>query len=206
MKPLRTLLTEPRRIDDDCLRRLFLDARTHNGWLDKPVPDTMLREIYDLLKFGPTSANTQPMRLLFLRTAAAKERLRPHLSPANVDKTMTAPVTAIIAYDLGFYEHLPRLFPHRPNAKVMFEGNLPLIEMTAFRNGSVQGAYLIIAARALGLDCGPMSGFDNAGVDVEFFAGTRVKSNFLCNLGYGDHSKVFDRLPRFDFASVCTLL
>ena len=206
MKPLRTLLTEPRRIDDDCLRRLFLDARTHNGWLDKPVPDTMLREIYDLLKFGPTSANTQPMRLLFLRTAAAKDRLRPHLAPANVDKTMAAPVTAIVGYDLAFHEHLPRLFPHHPNAKGVFEGKLPLIEMTAFRNGSLQGAYLIIAARALGLDCGPMSGFNNAGVDRVFFSGTQVKSNFLCNLGCGDHSRIFARSPRFDFASVCTLL
>ena len=206
MKPLHALLTESRRIEDDDLRQLFLDARTHNGWLDKPVPDTVLREIYDIAKFGPTSMNTQPMRLLFLRTAAAKERLRPHLAPANVDKTMAAPVTAIVGHDLAFHEHLPRLFPHHPNAKGMFEGKLPLIEMTAFRNGSLQGAYLIIAARALGLDCGPMSGFDNAGLDAEFFAGTQVKSNFLCNLGYGDHSKVFARSPRFDFASVCTLL
>src|SRR6476646_2748606 len=206
MKPLGTLLTEPRRIEDADLNQLFLDARTHNGWLDKPVPDTMLREIYDLAKFGPTSANTQPMRLLFLRTASAKERLRAHLAPANVDKTLTAPVTAIVAHDLAFHEHLPKLFPHHPNPKGMFEGKLPLIEMTAFRNGSLQGAYLIIAARALGLDCGPMSGFDNAGGYAEFFAVTQVKSNFLCNLGYCDHSKIFTRSPRFEFASVCTLL
>ena len=206
MKPLDKALTKPRRIEDAGLHQLFLDARTHNGWLDKPVPDSTLREIYDLVKFGPTSMNTQPMRLLFLRTCAAKERLRPHLAPANVDKSMTAPVTAIVGHDLAFYEHLPNLFPHQPNAKGMFEGKLPLIEMTAFRNGSLQGAYLIIAARALGLDCGPMSGFDNAGVDLEFFAGTQVKSNFLCNLGYGDNSKIFDRSPRFEFASVCTLL
>jgi 3-hydroxypropanoate dehydrogenase len=206
MKSPDALLTEPRPIEDECLRRLFLDARTHNGWLDKPVPDAILRNIYDLVKFGPTSANVQPMRLLFLRTKAAKERLRPHVAPPNVDKTMAAPVTAIVAHDLTFYEHMPRLFPHRPDANRMFEGNLPLIEATAFRNGTLQGAYLIIAARALGLDCGPMSGFDNSGVDMEFFADTPVKSNFLCNLGYGDHSKLFARLPRFDFASVCTLL
>jgi 3-hydroxypropanoate dehydrogenase len=205
MKPLDTL-TGSRRIKESDLRQLFLDARTHNGWLDEPVPDSVLREIYDIAKFGPTSMNTQPMRLLFLRTAAAKERLRPHLAPANVDKTMAAPVTAIVGHDLAFHEHLLRLFPHHPDAKGVFEGKLPLIEMTAFRNGSLQGAYPIIAARSLGLDCGPMSGFDNAGVDDEFFAGSQVKPNFLCNLGYGDHSKIFARLPRFDFASVCTLL
>ena len=206
MQPLDTVSSAPRRIDDSGLRQLFLDARTHNGWLDKPVPDGMIRELYDVIKFGPTSMNTQPIRLLFLRTAAAKQRLRPHLAPANVDKTMAAPVTAIVGYDLAFPEHLPTLFPHRPNANTMFEGNLPLTEVTGFRNGSLQGGYLIIAARALGLDCGPMSGFNNAGVDAEFFAGTQVKSNFLCSLGYGDHSKIFARSPRLDFASVCTLL
>jgi 3-hydroxypropanoate dehydrogenase len=206
MQSMDTVPSTPRRIDDSSLRQLFLNARTHNGWLDQPVPDGMLRELYDIVKFGPTSMNTQPMRLLFLRTAAARERLRPHLGPANVDKTMAAPVTAIVGHDLAFHEHLPVLFPHRPNAKAMFDGKPPLIEATAFRNGGLQGAYLIIAARALGLDCGPMSGFDNAGVDAEFFGGTQVKSNFLCNLGYGDHSKVFVRSPRFDFDSVCTLL
>lgn len=206
MQSMDTVPGGSRRIDDSGLRQLFLDARTHNGWLDKPVPDSMLRELYDIVKFGPTSMNTQPMRLLFLRTEAAKQRLRPHLVPSNAEKTMAAPVTAVVGYDLAFHEHLPKMFPHRPDAKVMYEGKLPLIEATAFRNGSLQGAYLIIAARALGLDCGPMSGFNNAGVDAEFFAGTQIKSNFLCNLGYGDHSKIFARSPRFDFASVCTLL
>ena len=206
MQSLDTMPSVPRRIDDSCLRQLFLDARTHNGWLDKPVPDSMLRELYNVVKFGPTSMNTQPMRLLLLRTAAARERLRPHLGPANVDKTMAAPVTAIVAYDLAFAEHLPTLFPHRPHAKAVFDGQPPLIEATGFRNSSLQGAYLIIAARAFGLDCGPMSSFDNAGVDAEFFAGTTIKSNFLCNLGYGDYSKVFARSPRLEFTSVCTLL
>jgi len=200
------MLAAPRRIEDGDLRQLFLDARTHNGWLDKPVPDTMLREIYDLLKFGPTSANTQPMRLLFLRTAAAKDRLRPHLAPANVDKTMAAPVTAIVGYDLAFHEHLPRLFPHHPNAKGVFEGKLPLIEMTAFRNGSLQGAYLIIAARALGLDCGPMSGFDNAMVDAAFFPDGRLKSNFLINIGFGSGKNLKARGPRFTFEETCRFL
>jgi len=156
MQTSDTALSASPRIDDSGLRQLFLDARTHNGWLDKPVPDNVLRDLYEIVKFGPTSMNTQPMRLLFLRTAAAKERLRPHLGPANVDKTMAAPV---ISYDLGFLEHLPTLFPHRPNAKAVFEGKQPLIEATAFRNSTLQGSYLIIAARALGLDCGHDVGF-----------------------------------------------
>jgi 3-hydroxypropanoate dehydrogenase len=206
MKPSDTSLIESWRVQEHDLRRLFLDARTHNVWLNKPVPDSLIHEIYDLVKCGPTSMNTQPMRLLFLRTGAARERLRPYLAPPNVDKTMTAPITVIVGHDLAFHEHLPKLFPHNPNAKSVFEGKWPLIETTAFRNGSLQGAYLIIAARALGLDCGPMSGFDNAGVDTEFFADTQVKSNFLCNLGYGDHSKLFPRSPRHDFSSVCAIL
>ena len=206
MQAMDAMPSGSRRIDDSTFRQLFLDARTHNGWLDKPVADGVLRELYDVVRFGPTSMNTQPMRLLFLRTAAAKQRLRPHLVPSNVEKTMAAPVTAIVGYDLAVPKHLPVMFPHRPDAKLMYEGKVPLIEATAFRNGSLQGAYLIIAARALGLDCGPMSGFNNAGADAEFFGGTQVKSNFLCNLGYGDHSKVFARSPRFEFDSVCTLL
>jgi 3-hydroxypropanoate dehydrogenase len=206
MTPADAPLNGSRRLQDVDLRQLFIDARTHNGWLNRPVPDGMLREIYDIVKFGPTSMNTQPMRLLFLRTTAAKERLKPHLVPGNVEKTMAAPVSAIIGHDLAFYEHLPTQFPHNPNAKGLFEGKLPMTETTAFRNGTLQGAYLIVAARSLGLDCRPMSGFNNAGVDAEFFAGTQVKSNFLCNLGYGDHSKIFNRLPRLDFDSVCKLL
>lgn len=206
MKHLDKVPTDARRIEDEALRQLFVDARTHNGWLGKPVPDSILRELYDIVKFGPTSMNTQPMRLVFLRTTTAKERLKPYLAPANVEKTLAAPVTVIVGHDLAFHDHLPNLFPHNPNAKSMFEGKLPLVEMTAFRNGSLQGGYLIIAARALGLDCGPMSGFDSAGVDAEFFAGTQIKSNFLCNLGYGDHSKVFNRLPRLKFDAACALL
>ncbi|WP_426414013.1 malonic semialdehyde reductase [Bradyrhizobium ganzhouense] len=194
------------RINERGLRDLFLDARTHNAWLDTPVPDSLLRELYDVVKFGPTSMNTQPMRLCFLRTAPAKERLKPHLAPGNVDKTMAAPVIAIVGYDLAFHEHLPALFPHLPNARAIFEDKLPLIEATAFRNSSLQGAYLVIAARALGLDCGPMSGFNNAGVDQEFFRGTQIKSNFLCNLGYGDQSKVFARSPRLEFKTACAVL
>src|SRR6267142_397594 len=193
-------------LPDEALNQIFREARTHSTWLDKPVSDEILRQLYDLMKWGPTSANGSPARFVFLRTPEAKERLRPALAPGNVEKTMTAPVTAIIAYDLLFFEKLPKLFTHAPGMRDLFAQNPQLVEETAKRNSSLQGAYLIIAARALGLDCGPMSGFDNAGVDAEFFGGTQVKSNFLCNLGYGDHSKVFARSPRLDFASVCTLL
>ena len=163
-----------------CLDQLFREARTHNAWLDKDVPDALLHELVDLMKLGPTSANCSPARLIFVKSRAAKERLEPLLSEGNRDKTMKAPVCAIIGYDLDFYLHLPKLFPHA-NAKSWFEGNDKKIAETAFRNGTLQGAYLIMAARALGLDCGPMSGFDNDGVDREFFAGTHTKSNFLCS-------------------------
>jgi 3-hydroxypropanoate dehydrogenase len=183
----------------------FRKARTHNAWLDQPVSDDLLRQVYDLMKWGPTSANTSPARILFLRTAQAKERLRPTLSPVNVDKTMQAPVTAILAYDLKFYEHLPKLFPHNPGMRDWFSNSPELAQTTAFRNSSLQGGYFILAARAVGLDCGPMSGFDNAKVDAEFFPPT-VKSNFLCNLGYGDHSKLSPRNPRLDFDEACQLL
>jgi 3-hydroxypropanoate dehydrogenase len=193
-------------LDDTAVDILFRKARTHTFWQDKPVSDDLLRQVYDLMKWGPTSANCSPARILFLRTREAKERLRPALSPNNVDKTMQAPVTAIIAHDLKFYENLPRLFPNNPAAREWFSGNPQLAEVTAFRNGTLQGGYLILAARALGLDCGAMSGFDNGKVDAEFFAGTSVKSNFLCNLGYGDASKLFPRNPRLDFAEACKLL
>jgi 3-hydroxypropanoate dehydrogenase len=190
----------------EALDILFRQARTHNVWLDQPVPDDLLRRIYDLMKWGPTSANSSPARIVFLRTPQAKERLRPALMAANVDKTIQAPVTAIIAYDLKFYEHVPRLFPNNPAMREKFSSSPELIQATAFRNGSLQGGYFVMAARAVGLDCGPMSGFDNAKVDAEFFPSSSIKSNFLCNLGYGDHSKLFPRNPRLDFDEACQML
>jgi 3-hydroxypropanoate dehydrogenase len=192
-------------LPDEGLDILFREARTHNGWLDKPVSDTLLQAIFELAKMGPTSANCSPMRVVFVKSREAKERLRPALSAGNMEKTMTAPVTAILAYDLEFYEHLPKLFP-QTDARPWFTGKPELIQATAFRNGSLQGAYFITAARALGLDCGPMSGFDNAKVDAEFFPDGKVKSNFLCNVGYGDPSKLFPRNPRFAFEEVCRIV
>jgi len=191
-------------LSDNALDRIFRTARTHNGWLDKPVTDDQLRRLYDLMKWGPTSANCSPARIVFVRSKAAKEKLKPALAPGNLDKTMAAPATAIIAYDLEFYEKLPRLFPHA-DARSWFVGKPDLIAATAFRNGSLQGAYLIIAARAIGLDCGPMSGFNNALVDAAFFPGGKVKSNFLCNLGYGDPGKLFPRSPRLAFDEACEI-
>jgi 3-hydroxypropanoate dehydrogenase len=207
-------------VNDETLDRLFREARTHNAWLDRPVSDEVLRQLYDLLKWGPTSANCCPARILFLRTPEAKERLRPALSPGNVEKTMAAPVTAIIGYDERFYEKLPQLFPHNPGMRDLFANSPQLAEVTAFRNGTLQGGYLILAARSLGLDCGPMSGFDNAKVDAEFFSASAegvesaaevpatccVKSNFLCNLGYGDPTKLYPRSPRLSFDEACRLL
>ena len=187
-------------LDDKALATIFREARTHNGWLDKPVTDKQLHEIYDLMKWGPTSANCQPARIVFVRTKEGKEKLKPALSAGNTEKTMTAPVTAILAYDPEFFEHLPRMFPHDQTAIHWFKGK-PSAEPTAFRNGTLQGAYLIVAARALGLDCGAMSGFDNAKVDLAFFP----DGKFLCNIGYGDHGKVFARSPRFGFDEVCAL-
>ncbi len=192
-------------VDDRALDVLFREARTHTAWDGRPVDETLLRAIWDLTRMGPTSANCQPARMLFVISAEAKERLKPCLIAGNVDKTMAAPATAIIGYDLEFHEKLPELFPHT-DARSWFVGNDALIESTAFRNGSLQGAYFILAARALGLDCGPMSGFDNAMVDKAFFAGTSIRSNFLCNLGYGDPSSLFPRSPRPAFDDVCRIL
>jgi 3-hydroxypropanoate dehydrogenase len=191
-------------LDDEALDILFRKARTHNGWRPGAVTEDRLRAIYELMKWGATSANCSPARFVFVISHEAKEKLRPALIPGNVDKTMAAPCTAIIAYDLDFYEYLPRLFPH-DDARTWFAGNDELIRTTAFRNGTLQGAYFMLAARALGLDYGPMSGFDNAEVDAAFFAGTRIKSNFLCNVGHGDPAKLFPRSPRFDFADVCRI-
>jgi 3-hydroxypropanoate dehydrogenase len=185
--------------------QIFDNARTHNGFSARAVPEATLRQLYDLMKWGPTSANCSPARILFVSTPAAKERLLGCMAAGNVEKTRQAPVTAIIGMDLEFFEKLPQLFPHA-DAKPWFAGKPEFIATTAMRNSSLQGAYFIIAARALGLDCGPMSGFDNAKVDAEFFAGTSVKSNFICNLGHGDPSKLFGRSPRLSFEEACTLI
>jgi 3-hydroxypropanoate dehydrogenase len=190
-------------VSDDCLGPIFRDGRTHSAWLDTPVNDDLLRQVYDLAKLGPTSANMCPMRIVFVKSREAKERLKPALAPGNVDKTMKAQVTAIIGMEVRFYEQLPRLYPHA-DAKAWFKDlPEPVLESAALRNSSLQGAYFMLAARALGLDCGPMSGFDNAAVDKAFFAGTTVKSNFLCNLGYGDAGKLHPRSPRLTFDEAC---
>jgi 3-hydroxypropanoate dehydrogenase len=187
------------------LAKLFTDARTHNAFLDKPVPDVLLVEALDLAKNGPTAANSQPLRVLFLRSPEAKERLRPALSAGNLVKTLAAPVVAITAYDLEFYEHLPFLFPHA-DAKSWFSGNKAFAERTAFQSGTLQVAYLILALRAVGLDAGPMAGFDNAKVDEEFFPEGKTKSNVLINIGYGDDAKLFPRSPRFTFDQMAKVL
>ena len=194
--------TARKTLDEEALDLLFMKARTHNGWQDRPVPEALLRRAVEIAKMGPTSANCSPMRLVFVLSPEGKERLRPALSEGNLAKTMAAPVTAIVAYDLEFYEHLPRLFPHAPDARSWFAGKEAVIAETAFRNGTLQGAYLILALRALGLDCGPMSGFDRAIVDAAFFAGTSFRANFLMNIGYGDPAKLFPRSPRFDLAEI----
>src|ERR1700758_1970179 len=211
---------EKMRVSDDALDLVFRKARTYSGWLPKPVPEELLRQLYDPLKWGPTSANNSPARFVFIRSTAAKERLRPSLAPGNVEKTMAAPVTVIVAYDLRFYKKLPKLFPHNPGMRDLFVANPALVEVTARRNSSLQGAYLILAARSLGLDCGPMSGFDNAKLDEEFFGAGKesdipyeeffpeghLKPNFLCNLGFGDRTKLFPRSPRLAFEEACSLV
>ncbi|WP_091743230.1 malonic semialdehyde reductase [Phenylobacterium immobile] len=193
------------RLPDADLDQLFRAARTRNGWRPEPIPETMLRELYDLAKWGPTSANVSPARFVFLTSPEAKARLAPHLSNANRDKTMTASAVVIVAYDLAFAEKIPQLFPQNPAAAAWFADST-VAQETAFRNGSLQGAYLMLAARALGLDCGPMSGFDKAAVDAEFFAGAEVRANFICSLSYGTDEKLFPRLPRLAFDEACQLL
>jgi 3-hydroxypropanoate dehydrogenase len=202
-------------LSEAALDQLLREARTHSAWLDRPVPEALLRELWELMKWGPTSMNGLPARLVFLCTPAAKERLRPALSPGNVEKTMQAPVTVILAYDLGFFEQLPRLFPHSAGGRDLFAGSPELAEVTAFRNGTLQAGYFILAARSLGLDCGPMSGFDNARVDADFFSAqgaaafappAQVRSSILCNLGYGDPAHLHPRGPRLSFAEACRLL
>ena len=195
-------------VDEKFLDRVFRNGRSQNGWLAEPVSDEQLKQVYELMKWGPTSVNCSPARIVFVRSEAAKAKLKDALSPGNVDKSMTAPVLAVVGYETRFYDDLPRLFPHNPAVKTWFEGEAKLgfAQTTAFRNGTLQGGYLIAAARAVGLDCGPMSGFDNAKVDAAFFAGTSVKSNFICGLGRGDPSKLFPRSPRLSFEEACKLI
>lgn len=193
-------------LDKTARNRLFCDARTANRFLDRPVAPPLLREIYDLMKWGPTSMNSCPVRIAFLTTPEAKNRLKPALFDGNIARVASAPVVAIIGQDMEFFGHLPRLFPHAPENRKIFEDNEIAAQVNAFRNASLQGAYFIVAARAVGLDCGPMSGFDNAAVDKEFFGGTHVKSNFLCSLGYADREHDYPRGPRFGFDEVCQVL
>lgn len=191
-------------LDAAALDQIFRTARTANGFTDRPVPDELLRQVYDLAAFGPTSMNTQPARFVFVRTPEGKAKLKDCLSPGNVDKTLSAPVTAIVAVDTQFYEHMPQIW-HGEGARELFAGNAALAQATALRNGTLGGAWLIIAARALGLDCGPMSGFDIDKVNAAFFADGRCKANFLLNLGYGDPAKLFPRNPRLSFEQACRL-
>jgi 3-hydroxypropanoate dehydrogenase len=193
-------------LSDEGQDLVFRNARSYSYWLDKPVSDALLRQVYDLAKMGPTSANMCPLRICFVKSPDAKERLRPALDAGNVNKVMTAPVTAIFGMDIRFYDKLPQLFPH-VDARAWFK-NLPesVLEYIALRNSSLQGAYFMLAARALGLDCGPMSGFNNAKVDAEFFAGSTIKSNFLCALGYGEASQLHPRSPRLTFEEACQLI
>jgi len=192
-------------VPDSALDVLFRTARTYRSWLPQPVPDDLLRQVYELFKWGPTSGNSSPARVVFVRSEEAKARLLPALAPGNVEKSRTAPVTAIIAYDLEFYEKLPELNPAM-DMRSYFVGKPDLIQETAFRNGSLQGAYLMLAARSLGLDCGPMSGFDADKVNAEFFPDGKWKANFLCNLGYGDGANMYPRQPRLTFDEACRIV
>ena len=194
------------KIDNDTVRRLLGEARTHNVWYQRDVSDDTLRSIVDLMQMGPTSANGSPARIIFLKSDLAKERLRPALTPGNVEKTMSAPVTAILGYDIEFWRNADTTFPHKPEVQTNYRDMPEASETVAFRNSSLQGAYLIVAARAHNLDCGPMSGFDNTLVDREFFEGTTIRSNLLCNLGYGDADRLLKRSPRLDFDTVCEIL
>ena len=195
-------------VEENFLDRVFRKGRSQNGWLDEPVSDEQLKQVYELMKWCPTSVNCSPARIVFVRSEAGKAKLKDALSPGNIEKTMTAPVLAVVGYETRFYEELPRLFPHNPAVKAWFEGEAKIgfAETTAFRNGTLQGGYLIAAARAVGLDCGPVSGFDNAKVDATVFAGTSIKSNFICGLGRGDPSRLFARSPRLSFEEVCKVI
>ena len=205
MSARTAIVSDEMRLDRGSMDQLFIEARTHSRWLERPVTEALLRELYDLAKLAPTSANSQPMRLVFVRSREAKERLRPALAPQNVEKTMTAPVTAIVAHDLEFYERLPRLMPHVDARSWFATRPAEQIERAAFQGSSMQGAYVILAARALGLDAGPIGGFDGAKVDAAFFPGGTVRSNFLVNLGYGDPAGLYPRNPRLDFDEACRI-
>jgi 3-hydroxypropanoate dehydrogenase len=196
----------PNRLSADAIDQLFMAARTHTKWLPRDVPDSLLRELVDVMKMAPTSANCSPARLVFIKSAAAKNMLKPHLAQTNLLQTMAAPVTVVVGHDRRFYDHLPKLYPYAANAKSWFTSSEELADATAFRNGTLQGAYLMLAARALGLDIGAMSGFNNAGVDSAFFAGTTFKSNFLINLGYGDPVGILPRSPRFAFDDMAQIV
>lgn len=193
-------------LDDHTMDQIFREARTHGHWKPDDLSDVTLKALFDLLKMAPTSANASPARFVFVKSQEAKEKLKPHMDAGNVDKTMSAPVTVIIGMDMKFFDHMDKLFPHAPDARNWFAGNDEVIKATAFRNSSLQGAYLILAARSLGLDCGPMSGFNAKGVKDAFFPGDSVEVNFLCNLGYGDDSKLFPRSPRFGFDEACKIV
>lgn len=192
-------------LSDAALDQLFRDARSHRTWLDRPVSDELLGAVHDLARLGPTSANCCPLRIVFVKSQDAKQRLKPHLSRGNQEKTMAAPVTAIFAHDTLFFEHMPRLAPHDPNVRSWFEGDEKTGSVNALRNGSLQAAYFMLSARSLGLDCGAMSGFNNESLDADYFPDGRFKSNFLCNLGYGDPSRLHQRAPRFEFHQVCRI-